>query len=367
MNNWFPIISLVILIPVFLSTIFIPYWTRKTESFGVTVPKSVYNNPEIKHLRTKYALYTTVIAIIITALLFFLSADATESVAAIQMTVAISLYLALSFIIYLSFHFTMKRMKAASDWEKEKSQQLFVSTSFHKEKLTYSNLWFLIPFVLTFITIIFTFKNYHLLPEQLPMQYNFSGEVTTWAEKSHRSALMLPVMMLYMTLLFLFINTIIARSKQQIDSENPEESLKQNTVFRRRWSLFIIIGGTALNFLLSFAQLTFFYDFTPMFIMIITLGFTLLLIGGAIYLSFTTGQGGSRINSGTVITNGKSVNRDDDRHWKLGIFYFNWEDPALFLEKRFGVGWTINYARPLAWILFLAIIASAIIILLLFS
>jgi len=54
--------------------------------------------------------------------------------------------------------------------------------------------------------------------------------------------------------------------------------------------------------------------------------------------------------------NGDAINRDDDKHWKAGVFYFNKEDPALFLEKRFGVGWTINLARPLAWGLFLAII-----------
>jgi uncharacterized membrane protein len=37
---------------------------------------------------------------------------------------------------------------------------------------------------------------------------------------------------------------------------------------------------------------------------------------------------------------------DDDRFWKAGILYFNRDDPALFVQRRFGVGWTVNLGRP---------------------
>ncbi|MDO4443020.1 MAG: DUF5808 domain-containing protein [Slackia sp.] len=40
---------------------------------------------------------------------------------------------------------------------------------------------------------------------------------------------------------------------------------------------------------------------------------------------------------------------DDDAHWKLGIFYFNPDDPSIWLPERFGIGWTVNFARPAAW------------------
>jgi len=41
--------------------------------------------------------------------------------------------------------------------------------------------------------------------------------------------------------------------------------------------------------------------------------------------------------------------RSPDDAWKLGLFYFNPGDPALWVEKRFGVGYTVNFARPGAW------------------
>lgn len=39
-----------------------------------------------------------------------------------------------------------------------------------------------------------------------------------------------------------------------------------------------------------------------------------------------------------------------DQHWKLGIFYYNPDDPALMVEKRFGIGYTLNFARGRAWL-----------------
>jgi uncharacterized membrane protein len=53
------------------------------------------------------------------------------------------------------------------------------------------------------------------------------------------------------------------------------------------------------------------------------------------------------------------VNREDDRFWKLGLIYLNREDPALMVTKRFGVGWTVNFANPKAWLLLAGIVAAA--------
>jgi uncharacterized membrane protein len=38
--------------------------------------------------------------------------------------------------------------------------------------------------------------------------------------------------------------------------------------------------------------------------------------------------------------------RDDDRYWYGGVFYNNSDDPAIFVPKRFGLGWTVNLGNP---------------------
>ena len=46
-----------------------------------------------------------------------------------------------------------------------------------------------------------------------------------------------------------------------------------------------------------------------------------------------------------------------DGAWKLGIIYFNRDDPAFLVEKRFGLGWTLNFGHRWGW----AIIVAALI------
>ena len=86
-----------------------------------------------------------------------------------------------------------------------------------------------------------------------------------------------------------------------------------------------------------------------------------LFVGSILYLCYRTGQGGSRLRTASDTA---KPNPDDepvggrtpDECWKLGLFYFNSDDPALFVEKRFGVGWTLNFANPRCWLVIGAIV-----------
>ncbi|BFT72639.1 DUF5808 domain-containing protein [Paenibacillus sp. P36] len=50
----------------------------------------------------------------------------------------------------------------------------------------------------------------------------------------------------------------------------------------------------------------------------------------------------------------------DRKHYKLGIFYYNPDNKSIFVPKRLGLGWTINFARPISWIIILAILGFVI-------
>jgi uncharacterized membrane protein len=54
---------------------------------------------------------------------------------------------------------------------------------------------------------------------------------------------------------------------------------------------------------------------------------------------------------------GPDARRDDDRFWKWGVVYVNRDDPALLIGRRFGIGWTLNFGHPIAWIAVLALAA----------
>lgn len=77
------------------------------------------------------------------------------------------------------------------------------------------------------------------------------------------------------------------------------------------------------------------------------------------------GQGGSRMSSaaqGSESTLAQPVgDRTPDRYWKLGVFYFNRDDAAVFVEKRFGLGYSLNFARPTAWLILSLVLLAPLI------
>jgi uncharacterized membrane protein len=72
-----------------------------------------------------------------------------------------------------------------------------------------------------------------------------------------------------------------------------------------------------------------------------------IAIAAASICLIVTGRGGVSDESGDLAR--MASDPSPDSAWKLGLFYFNPDDPALFVEKRFGIGWTINLGRPWAW------------------
>jgi uncharacterized membrane protein len=79
--------------------------------------------------------------------------------------------------------------------------------------------------------------------------------------------------------------------------------------------------------------------------------------------AFKVGQSGSRLEVDVVDDDVEGItNYDDDRFWRAGIFYINKNDPSIFVEKRFGVGWSINFGNPIGYfILFLPIVLILVI------
>lgn len=55
------------------------------------------------------------------------------------------------------------------------------------------------------------------------------------------------------------------------------------------------------------------------------------------------------------------MNKDNDpKHWKLGIFYYNKDNPAEFVDKRNGIGTTPNFASKGGRLVFSLIFVPAI-------
>ncbi len=60
----------------------------------------------------------------------------------------------------------------------------------------------------------------------------------------------------------------------------------------------------------------------------------------------------------------KQTLREDDRseHYRWGLFYVNAEDPALWVPKRLGLGWTLNFAHALSWVILALLLLPVVLI-----
>ena len=347
-------------VPIMVLQICIPYLTRSTISFGVTVSSETYHSEPVVKLRKRFVLTTTIsyaLLIAILLILYGVQGGFQEDQYPFLLGNIVILSVVVSIGINLYFNAQMKKLRPLFEQHGTEGKATFIiDTNFHKQRLVLSTKWYLIQAVVIAGSVWFALSHYNQFPAHLPLQYDLQGELSRTEAKSYFAVLGPNMIQVLLTLLLLSTNVVIQRSKQQLDPSNPDLSLRRSIVFRRRWSLFNFLCCLALVCLFLFIQMSMLYTFDPVTIMYVSLGFPLHMVAGAIYLSFTTGQSGSRLlrsDSNSAVKPNAPVH--NDHYWKFGgSLYYNPGDPSIFIEKRMGIGWTVNFARPTAWAFFIA-------------
>ena len=331
----------------------IPYISRKDLSFGIGMPEKIYYDSTVKKIRDNYRNGIILLGAVSTLLIILLTLIIDSvSVSEYIFTPVVLIQLAGNGYIYLRAYGKMKALKKESGWKNDSKEIIVVDTEFRNRKIAVSPLWFILYPIVMLGTLGAGMIFYDNMPEKVPMNFDFSGQAAGWVDKSYKLIFFAPVIQLFMAILFVFIYFVISKSKQQIDSSDPETSLEQNRIFRYRWSAFIVFGGMAMLLVFSFVQLTITGIVqNSLLTLFVPIALVVLIVGAVIVLSVTTGQSGSRVRISINKKTGETVNRNDDKYWKLGSLYYNPDDPAVFVEKRFGIGWTNNWARPVSWIM----------------
>ena len=114
-------------------------------------------------------------------------------------------------------------------------------------------------------------------------------------------------------------------------------------LFKKYVSIFTWILALETLIIMAIPQICIIFNLS---IEIMTIPMIILFISIVIFLvmSYYLGQGGRNIKTNEE---GEENYRDDDDKYILGALYYNKKDPALMVEKRIGVGWTVNLAHPL--------------------
>jgi uncharacterized membrane protein len=202
--------------------------------------------------------------------------------------------------------------------------------------------------------------NWDRIPARVPIHWGVDGLPDGWAAKGLVSVFGCTAIGLMICLLVAGLGHGISRGVRRINSTGAADS--RETRFIRVISFFLLGTEYWLAVLLGLLSLAVLRadPQAPLPAFFPILAGQTLLIATIFFIIWRTGQGGWRLrpageseSSNTALPIG---DRTPDECWKLGLIYFNPNDPALFVEKRFGVGWTLNCANPKSWIVFGAIL-----------
>lgn len=364
MDNGFVLFSdffiLIILGGIFMM---MPFVSKKQIIFGVSIPQSASKSQEVKKIRTMYAWIIGISTIVAGIILFIVSrnSNADSKIYIARFVITIFSILIIYYLTYLYCHFSMKKLKQNSQWTTNTVNTIIVDTKFRSRKISVSSMWFLLYLVMIIASILTGISRLDVLPNQLPIHFDNAGIANGFMVKE-KAIWIAPSIQLFALGIMFLAYTIIAKSKQDIDINQPEISVKQNTVFRYRMSAVVVFMGILLEALFLIIQL-FTIGIIKNTIWLSTIPFVVvvIIIGSVLTIAFTSGQGGWKVRVRESKKKEEiTINRNDDKYWKLGSLYYNPSDPSIWVEKRFGIGWTCNFARPISWVFIIIIIGIII-------
>lgn len=209
--------------------------------------------------------------------------------------------------------------------------------------------------------------HYGDMPARVPTHFGPGGWPDAWAPRSLWTVMVLPVGTLVMGVALGIVALLTAHAKRAIRSRDQGVSAAAQLRFRAAMTRYLSGMGILTTMMMlglsigavrvSMRQA----DGLPTAVMWPMVGLLMVYaVGGSLYLMFRYGQGGARLERGAghaPLTDGLA----DNRRWVLGAFYVNRDDPSVFVEKRFGIGYTINFGNPKAvalLVLFLVAVAA---------
>ena len=338
-----------------------PFLMPKRECFAVTVPETAHADPVIKGFKKSYALRCLVLtaactAAVAAAFCTGLAAGFSEYAASLFSGVFIAATLVVTFVPF-AFMLVFRRKVAALKQERGWGAARQTAAALVAEgdipraiPLAWNLLYLPVALAVAGIGI----ASWPSMPAMIPMHADFACNVTDFAPKSIGTVFGLPLAVIaFMAAAFTFSHWTIARSKRPVDPSAPVASALAYGMFVRAQSIFllatglIVSGAIGVSFMLATTGAIGLGESAA-----IILAACVPVTVGAIALALVYGQSGARLArrlQAAESSEEDSLPADDDRRWKLGVFYFNPDDSSLFLPKRFGIGWTVNFARPAVW------------------
>lgn len=203
--------------------------------------------------------------------------------------------------------------------------------------------------------VIIVASHWSTIPDPVPVHWNESMEADNWSDKSIGSVFFSSFAALGMLCLFTIICSFITHNEV---SPRSERNIKAR--LRNEANLAVTNTGMGVLTLLISAGMAFIQVTSPIphyqrFHSTAIITMLILTIGGSIGLVVFILYKQSRLSEqlrGIHFADEDKESPDNDHLYKWGVMYYNPDDPAVLVDKRFGTGMSFNYARWQAKVFF---------------
>jgi uncharacterized membrane protein len=338
---------------------FIPELTSPNLSFGVRIPPEHQTNLAIVHERRQYRLTLLLIAALIGILNGLVLSQNSFGLTSLWLAL---LTLILGTLNYILAHRHLVQIKARDGWYPEQHKAVVVETERSSSRVTFPFLWLIPSLALLGGMIVIGVLRYPVLPATIPVHFDLSGRPDGWVNKMPGA--FLPVFLaLLETILFTALAWSLPRTRLQLDPAEPDVSRTTQRLLRHNWVRLLLVFaacGNAAFFLASLSS----WGILPTSGTIAAVAslVPLLLIAVVLVLFLLTQRSQAKASAPADRHLTGTVFRDDDQYWYGGLFYSNPDDSALFVEKRFGLGWTLNFGHPQAKLVLIGLLVGILVL-----
>lgn len=357
----FNVIMILTIIAVGISVGITPLISRQSTPFGVALPSQYIQSDKIKGYTKHYAYWTIGIGVVAVMPLLFipffnLDEQELELFLGIYSVAAITIQIIWSFLLYLKYRRSIIQWKQTLPIEAlAKKSKTVIDTEYHKKLSTISfKTFFCSQLLLISIPVILAVVYFDRIPEQIPINWGMNMEVNRSVAKSWWTVLALPGIQLLMIPMLQFSYYSFIKSRQKLSPIAPQLSSDKSRLFREAWARYFFLIAILTQLLMSvmFLYSIFIQDGYFGWLIAFIIVFLVITIGASIYLSIHYGQAGEKLKLPGERPEDADfyLDNEDDAHWIAGVIYYNPDDAAVFVEKRYGIGSTLNMARWQAWL-----------------
>ncbi len=325
---------------------FLPVMKGQDAFFGIPVSTEFYRS---RRARAFLRWYRTIVGLLVGAPLGFLLSAGAEARLGPGLVLGLVLVAALGPLVPLIAFWYVVR-----PYEVVRSAADLPVSGEPPSKWTYvTPLVEAVLLVILLMTVAVAMWRYPQLPERIPTHWNAAGQADGWHPKSPLLLLSIVLMMGYMHVVFLWLLVGLAEVPERLPAERTEEYRGARERYMWMWARFFnVMRGTILVIFVGIVwasvsgieeQVTGTVPPGMIVVFLGTAGLLLSLPWVIVKALRLRGQMREIAGPGTM----ESIAPTEG--WIAGAIYYNKSDPAVWVEKRVGIGWTLNFAHPSSW------------------